>query len=430
MKIINLGGATAIIEHNGKRILFDPWLDDGIFHGAWYHWPPMQVGVKDLGRFDYIYISHIHEDHCSAGTIRHLNRDAEIILMDRQPNFVAKFLQTYGFQFKKVHLVPPRKEVELESGLSVNMLEADPAHELAYVIDSAIVLRWDGFVIYNANDCQPYDGGIQYLLSAYGRIDFALLPYSGGSGYPSCYVNLTEEEKLREKRRIIDLRLAAFVRTAKVLNPRYIMPFADQYVVAGSRAHLNKYISHPPCAGVVGAALESVGLKDRLILLNSGQAYDFDHNRKMPEDDYLSVNEADREAYIATMLCDKLYDHEKIQFNPSVSLERLVQSARSRLWVIQQRKKSFPDYSFYLDYQDTRQRFLIKLNDEFVKEVGWDQPPQIPYLRISGSNSLMIMLLMGHISWNIADAALFLDYDRVPNSYDPNLYVLLNYLRM
>jgi UDP-MurNAc hydroxylase len=267
-------------------------------------------------------------------------------------------------------------------------------------------------------------------MSSYGRIDFALLPYSGGSGYPSCYVNLTEEEKLREKQRIIELRLASFVRTAKVLNPRYIMPFADQYVVSGSRAHLNKYISHPPCAGVVAAALEPVGLQDRLILLNSGQAYDFDQNRKMPEGDYLSVNEADREAYIATTLRDKRYDHEKIQFNPSVSLDRLVQYARSRLWTIQQRKKSFPDYSFCLDCQDTRQRFLIRLDEEFVKEVGWDQPPQIPYLRISGSNSLMIMLLLGHISWNIADAALFLDYERVPNSYDPNLYVFLNYLRI
>ena len=83
MKITNIGGATAILEHAGKRMLFDPWLDDGIFHGAWYHFPPLGMSISDLGRFDYIYMSHIHEDHCSAGTIRHLNPDAEIILMDR-----------------------------------------------------------------------------------------------------------------------------------------------------------------------------------------------------------------------------------------------------------------------------------------------------------------------------------------------------------
>ena len=45
-------------------------------------------------------------------------------------------------------------------------------------------------------------------------------------------------------------------------------------------------------------------------------------------------------------------------------------------------------------------------------------------------NTLMAMLLMGHVSWNIADAALFLDYERQPNVYDPSLYVLLNFLRI
>jgi UDP-MurNAc hydroxylase len=40
------------------------------------------------------------------------------------------------------------------------------------------------------------------------------------------------------------------------------------------------------------------------------------------------------------------------------------------------------------------------------------------------------MLLLGHVSWNIADAALFLDYERVPNLYDSQLYVYLNYLKI
>ena len=61
MKIINIGGATGIIEHNGKRILFDPGLDDGLVNGAWFHYPPLKIKSKDLGKFDYIYISHIHK---------------------------------------------------------------------------------------------------------------------------------------------------------------------------------------------------------------------------------------------------------------------------------------------------------------------------------------------------------------------------------
>jgi UDP-MurNAc hydroxylase len=53
-----------------------------------------------------------------------------------------------------------------------------------------------------------------------------------------------------------------------------------------------------------------------------------------------------------------------------------------------------------------------------------------PYLRISAPDTLMSMILIGHVSWNIADAALFLDFDRQPNVYDPSVYVLMNFLRV
>ncbi len=430
MKFINLGGATGILEHRGKRMLFDPWLDDGIFHGAWYHWPKMKVALSDLGRFDYIYISHIHEDHCSAGTIRHLNPDAEIILMDRRPNFVLSFLKGNGFEFKKVHLIPPRTQVELEPGLIVGMVEADPANEMAYVIDSALMLRWDDFVIYNANDCQPYEAGLDYIVSRYPRIDLALLPYSGGSGYPSCYLNLADEEKRSERVRVMNGRLAAFVKNVQRLNPRCVSPFADQYVVAGSRAHLNKYISHPSSPGIVKAELERAGLSDRLILLNSGQSYDFDTGIKSPRDPYVDVTEEDRERYIATSLKDKLYDHERIKFLPSVPVDRLVRYARERLWGVQQRKRSFSDVSLYLDFPDVERRFRLPLNAAGTDEVQWSAPLEEPFLRVAGPDTLMSMLLIGHMSWNIADAALFLDYERRPNVYDPSVYVLLNYLRI
>ena len=36
MKITHLGASTIIVEHKKKKILFDPWLDDGIVYGAWY----------------------------------------------------------------------------------------------------------------------------------------------------------------------------------------------------------------------------------------------------------------------------------------------------------------------------------------------------------------------------------------------------------
>ena len=428
MRIVNLGGATAILEHAGKRMLFDPWLDDGIFHGAWYHYPPMNFSIEQLGRLDYVYVSHIHEDHCSAGTIRHINKDAELIIADKMPNFVEKFMHAHGFRFAKVHKIKPRSRTEIAPGISVAVVEADPGNEMAYSIDSALILDWDGFTIYNANDCQPYPGGMDYIRTNFS-LDLALLPYSGGSGYPSCYVNLDDQQKQRRAEQIRASRIESFYASARRLAPRWVMPFADQYVVAGSRSHLNRYISHSPCPGVVQQHFAQNVPDSKLLLLNSGQSFDFDAQSLQPREPYRHYSEEEREDYIRSELAHEKYEHELFPLNPGVSLARLVRYARQRLWQEQARRKSFPDWNVYIDVPERNERFLIRLDAEDVVDCGRDAALTARYLRISMPAALAAMILIGHVSINIADAALFLDYERCPDVYEPELYVLLNLLR-
>lgn len=428
MKIINLGGATAIIEHQGKRMLMDPWLDDGIFHGAWYHYPPLNVSISEIGRFDYIYISHIHEDHCSIGTLRHLNRDAEIIIADKKPNFVEKFLKVNNLVFKNVHKIAPRSPYEITSGMWADVIEADPANEMAYAVDSALVLTWDGFTIYNANDCQPYPEGVKYLTTNY-QVDLALLPYSGGSGYPACYLNLTDTDKAQRAEQIMNARVEHFKKVTLDIAPRWAMPFADQYVVAGSRSHLNQYISHPPCPGIVVERFGDYIGSTKLLLLNSGQSFDFDKLIVEPNDAYVQHSEQDRADYVAKNLQHKEYEHELFNINTSVSIFRLVQAARNRLWLEQQRRNSFPKWTVYLDIPERKEIFEINLATEAVEVFDADKSLIAPYLRLVMSPTLAVMILIGHMSINIADAALFIDYQREPDIYEPELYFLLNLLR-
>ncbi len=429
MKIINIGGATAILEHKGKRILFDPWMDDGIFHGAWYHYPPSNVSIEEIGHLDYVYISHIHEDHCSAGTIKYLNQDAEVLILDKKPNFVAKFLDNHAFKFKAVNLIKHQSPVEIAPGFIVDMLEGDPSNPMSHAIDSIMIIRWDDYVIVNANDCNIYPEALDYILNEYKKVDFAFVPYGGGSGYPSCYSNLTEDEKENEKNRIINLRLENFVETVNKLKPKYVMPFADQYIVAGSRSHLNKYISHPVCSGFVAKYLQGKEISGELVLLNSGQAFELEGASKTPAQEYMNFDEKDRAEYLEK-LSDKKYDYEHIHLNPAVALERLVNHARERLWKVQEKHKYFPDYKLYLEAKDQQRRFEIDFSQQSAKEISYYNACEEPYLRISVPGSLLMLLLVGHVSWNIADAALFIDYERCPNVYDGKIYEFLNYLKV
>lgn len=430
MELLNFGGATAILEHQGVRILMDPWLDDGIFHGSWVHFPPLRIGVTDVGRLDYIYISHIHEDHCSLGTLEKLDRGATVLVMDRKPNLVLDFLMRNRLGFRDIQLVAPRSPRELRPGLVVDMIEPDPTDAMAAAIDSALVLQWDGRVILNANDCQPHPGMIEYMRAAYGRCDLAMLPYCGGSGYPSCYINLTADEKRSERDRIRGMRMDSFIETIERLDPRKVLPFADQYAIAGSRASLNEYVSHPATPAAVRAPLERAGLADRLVLLNSGQRYNLDEARSIPDEPYSDYTEAQRASWLEGIDGEHVYDHEKVVFSASVPLERLVRQARARLWGYQQVRAAFSPCTLVLDVQGLDPLVLIRLDKEDVAVAPHDTALPEPFLRVRAPRTLMIMMLLGHVSWNIADAALFLDYERVPNHYDPSIYFLLNLLRV
>jgi hypothetical protein len=113
----------------------------------------------------------------------------------------------------------------------------------------------------------------------------------------------------------------------------------------------------------------------------------------------------------------------------SVPLEKIVAAARHRLWSEQERQAWFPNLACVLDVADDDRHFVMRLDRPDVTETT-SEAVAPPYLRICGSRTLLIMLLIGDISWNIADAALFLDFDRVPNDYDPRVHGNLNHLRL
>lgn len=430
MRFTNLGGATGIIEQGGKRMLLDPWLDDGIMHGSWYHYPPASIGPDELGHIDYVYISHIHEDHCSPGTIREINRDAEIIIAARRPNFVRKMLDREGYEFAVVHEVEPMHPREIAPGLCVDILTADPEHDYNYAVDSALVVQWDGVTVYDANDCAPYPGGMEYLTSTYPNVDLALLPYATGSSYPACFLNLSHDEKIAERERLRRNAIATFIENVRRIGPRRAAPFADQYVVGGSRADLNIYLPHPPGTAIVADALAEAGLADVGLFLNPGQTIDLDTGALEPDEPLVRLSDDDRHAYVTGKLSEARYDHEKVTFASAVPVRRLLDAARAQLWSQQQRERWFPEWTIVLDVRDRHERFVLPLATDRVLDGMPGDPLPEPALRIQVDSTLLAMLLIGHVSWNMADSALFLDYERVPNVYDPHVFANLNHLRV
>jgi hypothetical protein len=239
---------------------------------------------------------------------------------------------------------------------------------------------------------------------------------------------LSHNQKIEEKIRIAAAGKKMFVDAVKHLEPKLAMPFADQYVIAGSRSHLNKYSPHPPCPSAAADYLKGTGYENRVLLLSSTQSYDLDTGVKTPNTPYVAKTEEDREEYIRKELADKKYDHELLQFRDVVPIGRLFEYARARMWGAQTRQKYFPNTHLYFEVSDRKLLFKIDLSKEGVEEIKGTPELVKPYIKLTATSTLFSLMLINHISWNMADGALFIDYEREPNTYDTQVYALINFL--
>ena len=89
------------------NILCDPWFTQGIHGGTWYQYPKANdlYGIND--RLDYIFISHIHEDHydpISLGKVIEKQEELfkttpKIIIAPRtNPNYLEIVMRRDGFK--------------------------------------------------------------------------------------------------------------------------------------------------------------------------------------------------------------------------------------------------------------------------------------------------------------------------------------------
>ncbi len=130
--------------------------------------------------------------------------------------------------------------------MSLEVVEADPAHTLNHLVDSALLIHYDGKSIYFANDNPPY-AAIDEYLKRY-RFELALLPPVGGSGYPAFYDSLSDDRKRARAGEIIQSYHEELLRCLRRLKPRLFGCAANGHVLSGKNAHLNEFMSWPASA--------------------------------------------------------------------------------------------------------------------------------------------------------------------------------------
>lgn len=428
MNIHYYGNACFSLIHNGIHILCDPWLDGPSVAGGWEKFLPSKTKTKDLPKIDYIYLSHIHSDHCEPSTLIELDKSIPVIAIDRKPTFLEKMIRDAGF--KNLILVPEGKRFIISPTLTVETFGVSIRHVCADIIDSSILFDFGNHIALNCNDNAPSAELCADLSKRYPKIDVAFLPCGGGSGYPAMYTNLSDSAKAEIVIQAIERFSVSFVSSVDLICPKIVVPVGGGYMIRGPRAKdVNRFQVRRTNLLEVADYYKKFGQgKSMVFPLQPEMILDAD-NGQIIGGHYHVWSRDEIDAH-----CDflsKLPINKNIKTTKSViAMARFIQEARSNLWKRQQTNKIFPAYTIYLDVETQPFVFELDLSNEEVSFRDRSDSRNEPYLQMSLDQDTMLEWLLGLEDFNMLDSGHRIGFYRVPNSYVVDAYYLMSLLRL
>ncbi|MDC0580886.1 MBL fold metallo-hydrolase [Amylibacter sp.] len=443
MKVTKLGSATVFIETEDLKILCDPWLVDGIYHGSWCNYPPVDIESYNFSDLDFVYVSHIHPDHFDPKTLSRISKNVPILVHNYHKKFLKINIERLGFSV-----------IELDNGIPCKLSEntkftifaaddCDPTicgrmfgcitSEIkgSMQLDSLCVVDDGNHILVNTNDC-PY-GIAKHLLKKiklkYETIDFALVGYTSASLYPHCMIDYDQTKMQLSKAKTMEIGLTSGFETLKVLRPKYFLPFAGTYIIGGKYHYKNKDIPLPEiqdAASELESRLKLIDLQSKAVLLNNGEYFDLVSSEQSSI--YTPINVNKRNLYIKNVASKFEYDFEHDEEpDPNVLIE-LFDKGFERLKLKQEELQFYDDINLVFDIHDNlfctinlkkKKLYLLKNIKELTN-----------YHRFSVDTRLLKKLLMGpkYANWNNVEIGGLLGFSRYPDQYRMDIHILVNAL--
>lgn len=215
MNLTWVNHAAYILEHNGIRLITDPWLFGSAFDNGWNLLCKTKFTIDDFATISHIWFSHEHPDHFSPPILlkipESIRSKIKVLFQATKDRRVAKFCEKLGFQ---VIELPNRAPVKLSDDITITCGAVRP-------IDSWLLVETSEVRILNMNDCiVENDAKTSSIYRSVGNVDLLLTQfgYAQWVGNPD-EVELRNQSKL-EKLNRIKLQADAF-------KPKWICPFAS-----------------------------------------------------------------------------------------------------------------------------------------------------------------------------------------------------------
>ena len=215
MKLTFINHASFVCEHQGVRLISDPWLFGTAFNDGWELVCRSPIGAAELAQMNYIWYSHEHPDHFSPRVLQEVpaeRRGAVTVLYRKtRDGKVLGFCRKLGFQTKELADGEP---VELAGGLRVTSQHVP-------LFDSWLLVEAGGVRLLNLNDAVVQTPAeLRRLAARVGALDVLATQFS----YAAWRGNRVDTELRRDDAR---KKLDVVRAQVRALAPRFTLPFAS-----------------------------------------------------------------------------------------------------------------------------------------------------------------------------------------------------------
>ena len=417
-----IGNACGIFTGNkGTRVLCDPWIENGVFDGSWYHYPPLTTKPEDVHNVDAVYVSHLHPDHFDERFFN-FRKDIPIIALEHGHNFLRRKLLELGYT--NLILIKDGKTSSFNE-FSITLFAPFARHNfyeatIGNLIDSAMIIECNGVTAFNANDNTPTPETCIALKQRFGTIDLAMINYNAAGPYPASFVNLSEAEKLSEHDRVLARNIAYMHNLVETLQPRTVLPFAGAYILGGKLSRLNNYLgttTWDACA----AELNKAGLTaTKTLCLRENDILDIGTGE--PNRPYVALDNEHLGNYINHIADDK-YPYEYDEQPDFGQLLTDLELASDRMRERMARLGISSDCVISIAVNDA----LTQIHPVFNNRLSTELTPR---LDCALDLRLLRRILDRSSHWNNAEIGCHIEFNRVPNDYQPDLHTALQFLHL
>lgn len=265
MQFTILSHAGLLAEHNGVRIVCDPWLVGSCYWRSWWNFPEPDPTLIESLDPQFIYLTHLHWDHFHGPSLKKLFSPRTTILVPKvATRRMVQDLNWLGFE----------DVVEIPHG-GVCRLGPDfelRSYQFGLTVDSAAIISGGGYTLFNCNDAKFFGLPLRQVLEAYPKIDFFLRSHSSASPVPLC---VEDHARLLPPDNGNYDSADQFARCAIFTGARYAIPFASNHCFLHPETrHFNATATTPDAARRRYASLAAeAGARTECVVMPPGSRW-------------------------------------------------------------------------------------------------------------------------------------------------------------